>query len=45
VKDWPLDDTTLVYDIELPRDWPLGKYRVSLKVDDDAVKDMDFEIK
>jgi hypothetical protein len=23
-KDWPLEDTTLAYAMELPRDWPLG---------------------
>lgn len=44
-KDWPLDDTTLAFDMELPRDWPLGKYHVSLKVDDEMVKEIDFEIK
>jgi hypothetical protein len=43
--NWPLEDTTLVYDIELPRDWPQGKYHVALKVDEETIKEIDFEIK
>jgi len=44
IKDWPLDDTTLTFDMELPRDWPTGKYRVEVAVDGESIGSREFSI-
>jgi hypothetical protein len=33
IDKWPLDDTTITLDIELPGSWPTGKYKLELFVD------------
>lgn len=44
VKDWPLDDTILTFDMQLPRDWPTGKYRVEVAVDGESIGSREFSI-
>jgi hypothetical protein len=45
IEAWPLDDTTLTFDVELPRDWPTGKYRLEVWVDGESLGKYDYEIK
>lgn len=45
IEAWPLDDTVLTFDIELPRDWPTGKYRLEVWVDGESIGTGGFEIK
>ena len=44
IENWPLENTRLAFDIELPRDWPPGKYRVEAKIGDQLLKARNFEI-
>lgn len=44
VADRPLEDTILQFDVSLPRDWPVGRYRIDLHVDDRRVGAHEFRI-
>ncbi len=44
-KDWPLENTTLIHSAELPKDWPVGKYRIDYEVDGKLAGSEPFEIK
>lgn len=45
IDAWPLDDTTLTFDLELPRDWPTGKYRLEIWIDGESIGTHSYEIK
>ena len=45
VANWPLENTRLPFDVELPRDWPTGKYRIEVKIDGQLLNALQFEIK
>lgn len=42
--DWPLENTRLTFDAELPRDWPTGQYRVEVKLGSQLLSALQFEI-
>jgi hypothetical protein len=45
IDKWPLDDTTITLDIELPGSWPTGKYKLELFVDGASIGAHSYEIK
>lgn len=45
IDEWPLDDTTITLDIELPGDWPKGKYKLELFVDGQPIGAHSYEVK
>jgi hypothetical protein len=45
VDGWPLENTPLGFNAELPRDWPPGKYRVDFVLDGKPLGESIFEIK
>jgi hypothetical protein len=45
VDKWPLENTPLAFNVELPRDWPVGKYRVDFAIDGKPLGNSTFEIK
>lgn len=44
IKDWPLDDTTVSFDVALEKDWPDGRYLLQLRIDDQAIANFGFLI-
>ncbi len=44
VEDWPLENTRLTFDVQLPRDWPTGKYRVETKIGSQLLAALLFDI-
>ncbi len=44
IADWPLENTRLTFDAELPRDWPTGQYRVEVKIGSQLLSALQFEI-
>ncbi len=44
VEDWPLENTRLTFDVQLPRDWPTGKYRVETKIGSQVLAALVFDI-
>ena len=45
IEAWPLDDTTITLDLELPGNWPTGKYKLELWVDGQSIGSHSYEIK
>ena len=43
-EDWPLENTRLAFDLEMPRDWPTGKYRVETRIDGQLLSTLHFDI-
>lgn len=44
IDDWPLENTRLEYEVELPRDWPPGQYRVDVKIGSQLLAALQFNI-
>ncbi len=44
IEDWPLENTRLTFDVELQRDWPVGKYRVEAKIGSQLLSALQFDI-
>jgi hypothetical protein len=44
IADWPLENTRLTFDAELPRDWPDGQYRVEVKIGRQLLSALQFEV-
>jgi hypothetical protein len=44
IADWPLENTRLTFDAELPRDWPTGQYRVEVKIGSQLLSALRFEV-
>jgi len=44
IADWPLENTRLTFDAELPRDWPTGQYRVEVKIGRQLLSALQFEV-
>jgi hypothetical protein len=39
-----IENTEIMFDVELPRDWPTGRYRVDLSIDDKPAASRTFQI-
>ena len=44
IEKWPLENTRLTFDVDLPRDWPPGQYRVDVKIGSQLLSALQFEI-
>lgn len=42
--NWPLENTRLAFDVNMPRDWPTGTYRAEVKVNGQLLTTLHFEI-
>ncbi len=45
VENWPLENTRLNFDVNVPGDWPAGKYNLDVRVDDQLLSALQFDIK
>ncbi len=44
IENWPLENTRLTFDVDLPRDWPSGQYRVDVRIGSQLLSALQFEI-
>lgn len=44
IENWPVENTRLTFDVDLPRDWPTGEYRVDVKIGTQLLSALQFQI-